>query len=84
MSCAARRIFPHQEFAAGSDYLFIEAMFLRRMRSAQEKYHLTARQAGSLARAGVTGNPFHFSPKYTGQGDELRREVEDAFRGQEE
>jgi ribonuclease Z len=85
--CSAENISRIREFAAGSDYLFIEAMFLQEdEKRAQEKYHLTARQAGSLARkAGVARViPFHFSPKYTGQGDELRREVEDAFRGQEE
>lgn len=72
-----------KELAAGSDYLFIEAMFLQEdVERAREKYHLTARQAGTLAReAGAARvNPFHFSPKYSGQGEELFREVADAFK----
>jgi len=73
-----------RELAAGSDYLFIEAMFLQKDEAmAREKYHLTACQAGTLAReAGAARvTPFHFSPKYSGQGEELLREVADAFKG---
>jgi ribonuclease Z len=71
------------ELARDSDYLFIEAMFLHEDGDrAREKYHLTARQAGLLAReAGAKRvTPFHFSPKYTGQGEALRSEVEEAFQ----
>ena len=78
----ARRII---ELARASDYLFIEAMFLGRDEErAIEKHHLTARQAGFLAReaGAVRVIPFHLSPKYTGQGEELLREVEEAFGGQ--
>jgi ribonuclease Z len=70
--------------ARASDYLFIEAMFLRKEEErAREKRHLTARQTGLLAReaGAVRVIPFHFSPKYTGQGEELLREVEEAFGG---
>lgn len=72
-----------RDFAAGSDYLFIEAMFLHKdVERAREKFHLTARQAGTLAReAGVVRvNPFHFSAKYTGRGEELLREAGDSFK----
>ncbi|RQW86546.1 MAG: ribonuclease Z [Geobacter sp.] len=72
-----------KELAAGSDYLFIEAMFLQKdVERAREKYHLTARQAGTLAReAGAARvTPFHFSPKYSEQGEELCREVADACK----
>lgn len=70
--------------AAGADYLFIESTFLEAeaVRAAERK-HLTAFQAGSLARqaGAVRVIPFHFSPKYTGQEELLRSEVEGAFSG---
>jgi len=71
------------ELAKGSDMLFIETGFLQRdARLAAEKFHLTAQQAGQLAHlAGVKHMvPFHFSPKYTHQGDLLFQEAMKAFR----
>lgn len=65
--------------AQGADYLFIEAMFLHGDEErAREKHHLTARQAGILAREAGAERvlPFHFSPKYSGMEDAIRREVE--------
>lgn len=70
--------------AKGSDYLFIETTFLDEERErAQEKCHLTARQAGDLARRAAVERivPFHFSPKNKGKEDMLRRELEEAYRG---
>jgi ribonuclease Z len=72
------------EIAAGADLLFIEAPFLHAdADTAARKRHLTARQAGLLAReAGVKRIvPFHFSPKYKGAGELLSREAMEAFQG---
>lgn len=70
------------ELAAGVEILFIEATFLQEdQERAKNKYHLTARQAGTIARmAGAKRmNLFHFSPKYQGREDELIREAREAF-----
>lgn len=68
--------------ADGADLLFIEAPFLHEdEKRAAEKYHLTARQAGTIAReAGVKRMTlYHFSPKYQGQGQRLQEEADRAF-----
>jgi ribonuclease Z len=70
--------------ARGADYLFIEATFLdAESGRALDRCHLTARQAGLLARqAGVARViPFHFSPRYTGMEKSLREELALAFAG---
>jgi ribonuclease Z len=75
----ARRIV---ELADGADLLFIEGTFLQEdAEKAAKKYHLTARQAGMLAReAGVKRMIlFHFSPKYKGSGNLLVDEASRAF-----
>lgn len=73
------------ELASGADQLFIEAVFGEELNErAAQKYHLTARQSGTLARlAGAKfAIPFHFSPIYHDRQDELLKEFEQAFRGQ--
>jgi ribonuclease Z len=63
-----------------SDHLFVEAAFLEAHRHiAEDKYHLTAWQAGTVAAmAGVRQfTIFHYSPRYTGQEDLL---IEEAIR----
>jgi ribonuclease Z len=69
-------------FLQGADLLFIEAVFLDADRQhAERKAHLTARAAGEIARAAAVRHavPFHFSPRYLGREDELRREFETAW-----
>jgi len=66
------------DLARGADYLFIEATFLDAERErAGKRSHLTALQAGLLARqAGVARViPFHFSPRYRGMEEKLRQEL---------
>jgi ribonuclease Z len=70
--------------ACNADTLFIEAVFLDEDREiAARKRHLTAAQAGSLARRAGAKRivPFHFSPRYRDREDDLRREVAEAFAG---
>ena len=70
------------DLAEAADHLFIEAAFLEKHREiAQEKYHLTARQAGTIAaRAGVKQfTIFHFSPRYTKKEHLLLQEAREAF-----
>jgi ribonuclease Z len=70
--------------AADADLLFIECVFLDEDAAhAARKFHLTARQAGLLARAARARQvvPFHFSPRYAGREAELRAELERARSG---
>lgn len=77
----ARRI---AALAADADLLFIECVFLDEDAAhAARKFHLTAGQAGLLARAARARQvvPFHFSPRYSGREAELRAELERARAG---
>ena len=63
---------------AGVDLLFIEAVFLdAEADHAERKNHLTAAQAGRIARrlGARAVVPFHFSPRYEGRAQEVRAEV---------
>ena len=72
------------QLAAGADLFFCEAAFLEKDRErAEERAHLTARQAGEMARKAKVKklHIFHFSPKYEKEADLLYREAEEAFQG---
>ena len=72
------------ELLEGVDLLFIESVFLEEDREqAARKNHLTARQAGEIARrvGAKAVVPFHFSPRYEGRAAELIAEVEAAWPG---
>lgn len=73
------------ELARDADLLFIEAVFMERdAEHGKRKFHLTARQAGEIARSANAGCviAMHFSPRYQG-GDRalLREELAGAFGG---
>ena len=71
---------------AGVDILFIESVFLdAETDHAERKNHLTAAQAGAIARrlGAKAVVPFHFSPRYEGRADEVAAEVQAAWRAGE-
>lgn len=66
----------------GSDLLYIETYFADKDKNrAIERYHLTAKEAGKIARQAGVGRlePIHFSPKYTSNPEELIREAREEF-----
>lgn len=69
---------------AGVDLLFIESVFLDADADhALRKNHLTAGQAGTIARAlgAREVRPIHFSPRYQGREAELIAQLQSAWRG---
>ncbi|HVM81455.1 MAG TPA: MBL fold metallo-hydrolase [Stellaceae bacterium] len=73
------------DLARGAERLFIETMFLSEDAEIAARHrHLTAAQAGSLARLAGVGRivPIHFSARYLDREEELRREAGAAFRGE--
>jgi ribonuclease Z len=70
------------ELSRGADVFYCEAPYLDKdADKARERYHLTARQAGLMAREAGVRNlvVFHFSPRYTGMGEVITREAREAF-----
>jgi ribonuclease Z len=68
--------------AREADQLFIEAPFLDvDANIASERRHLTARQAGHIAKQARVRRliPFHFSARYRDRAEELMQEAEEAF-----
>lgn len=73
--------------AGGADVLYCEAVFSEQDRlRARDRRHLTAGQAGRLAREAGAGRLvlFHFSPKYHSRLETLYREAAEAFGRQPE
>jgi ribonuclease Z len=70
---------------AGVDQLYIESVFLDEDAAhGARKHHLTARQAGIIAR-GIGARavvPFHFSPRYQGRAQALVDELRAAWSGE--
>ena len=72
------------ELAHNADVFFCESLFLDEDREqALSRYHLTARQAGTLARLAQVKRleVFHFSPRYDGQAERIYAEAAAAFSG---
>jgi ribonuclease Z len=72
------------ELAREADVFYCEAPYLDQdADKARERHHLTARQAGLLARKAGARElvVFHFSPRYTGQGEVLYLEAREEFLG---
>ena len=72
------------QLLAGVDVLFIESVFLEEdVEHAARKNHLTARQAGEIARrvGAKAVMPFHFSPRYEERSAALIDEVHAAWSG---
>jgi ribonuclease Z len=70
--------------AQGADLFYCESPYMDiDAEKARDRYHLTAKQAGLMARKAQVRDftVFHFSPRYTGQGEVLEREAMDAFQG---
>lgn len=70
--------------ARHADILYCESPYLDvDAGKARDRYHLTARQAGMMARKADARDlvVFHFSPRYTGHGDAIEREAMEAFQG---
>lgn len=70
------------ELAKGSDVLYIETYFLDKDKDrAKERYHLTAKEAGRIAREAGVGRleALHFSPRYMDEPDTLVKEAQEEF-----
>jgi len=70
--------------ARGADLFYCESPFLDEdIDQATRRYHLTARQAGALARAAGVQRlaVFHFSPRYEGRYADLAAEAQEEFTG---
>jgi ribonuclease Z len=68
----------------GVDQLYIESVFLDAdAEHAERKNHLTAKQAGTIARRlrARAVVPFHFSPRYEGRSADVIAEVQAAWQG---
>jgi len=72
------------QLAHGADMFYIEATFLHEdIEHAAHTYHLTAHQAGVLAREAKVKNmrTFHYSPRYSDESERFEQESLNAFYG---
>jgi ribonuclease Z len=72
--------------ARDADVFYCESPFLDAdIDQATRRYHLTARQAGAMARAARVKrlNVFHFSPRYEGRYGQIVQEAQDEFQGRD-
>ncbi len=70
------------ELVKGSDILYIETYFSDKDKDrARDRYHLTAKDAGRIAREAGVGKieTIHFSPKYRDVPEELIKEAKGEF-----
>ncbi len=70
------------ELVKGADVLYIETYFLDKDKDrAIDRYHLTAKEAGRIAREAGVGKleAIHFSPRYMNEPEVLIREAEEEF-----
>ncbi len=73
------------ELARDVDVFYCESLFVDEDREqASLRYHMTARQAGTLARLARAKRleVFHFSPRYEGDAERLRAEAAATFAGE--
>lgn len=73
------------ELGRGADVFYCESLFVDEDRDqASKRYHLTARQAGTLARLSGARRleTFHYSPRYDGDAERLQREAQATFNGE--
>jgi len=71
------------DLVKGSDVLYIETYFADEDSDrARERYHLTAVEAGRIAREARAGRleAIHFSPRYINEPERLPREAEEEFK----
>src|SRR3546814_1915904 len=76
-----------QALANDADTFFIEASFSAADRQqAAQRAHLTTTVAGEIARSANARRvePFHFSPRYRGQEEQMMEEVRRAFDQEQE
>src|SRR3546814_8274222 len=76
-----------QALANDADTFFIEASFSAADRQqAAQRAHLTTTAAGEIARSANARRvePFHFSPRYRGQKEQMMEEVRRALDQEQE
>jgi ribonuclease Z len=84
LRCTADNVRRAVDLVRGVDLLVCEAAFLHEDEAlARERNHLTARQAGELARDAGAARlaPFHVSPRYAGRTAQILAEAGAAFGG---